>query len=282
MSEISALTSILTCPCSLFTSWDVIISAPLVCFVSPLLFLRSALVPVTGLFPCVFRDVSVTPTLARHVRERRGSPRVRDSATAHCEAAPDKGPLCPLQSRSGVSRRRHHRSAQGKRTIAKTCRREHRLQLCSTDRQACVRNQSRTTEQRQRKVRPAGESAGWDQDIPYSLVQGTRSETCATGRRSPLPAAGLVSSEETQRMQRLTQPIWYLQETGNAFGWKTKVCLLAAFGKGMCATMRCMSSGCIGLVTRSFFFLQDWELAQVALSCHMALDRPCQELNGRW
>ena len=25
-------------------------------------------------------------------------------------------------------------------------------------------------------------------------------------------------------------------------------------------------------------FLQDWELAEVALSCHMALDMPCQEM----
>ena len=29
-------------------------------------------------------------------------------------------------------------------------------------------------------------------------------------------------------------------------------------------------------------FLQDWELAKVALSCHMALDMLCQEMNGPW
>ena len=29
-------------------------------------------------------------------------------------------------------------------------------------------------------------------------------------------------------------------------------------------------------------FLQDWELAKVVLSCHMALDMQCQELNGPW
>ena len=29
-------------------------------------------------------------------------------------------------------------------------------------------------------------------------------------------------------------------------------------------------------------FLQDWELAKVAPSCHMALDMLCQELNGPW
>ena len=32
----------------------------------------------------------------------------------------------------------------------------------------------------------------------------------------------------------------------------------------------------------SFFLLQDWELAKVALSCHMALDMRCQEMNGPW
>ena len=29
-------------------------------------------------------------------------------------------------------------------------------------------------------------------------------------------------------------------------------------------------------------FLQDWELAKVALSCHMALDMLCQEMNQAW
>ena len=28
--------------------------------------------------------------------------------------------------------------------------------------------------------------------------------------------------------------------------------------------------------------LQDWELAKVALSCHMALDMLCQEMNEAW
>ena len=41
----------------------------------------------------------------------------------------------------------------------------------------------------------------------------------------------------------------------------------------MCSMMRCTSSGCMGLVTRSLsLFLKDWELARVALSCHMALE----------
>ena len=29
-------------------------------------------------------------------------------------------------------------------------------------------------------------------------------------------------------------------------------------------------------------FLQDWELAKVALSCHMALDMLCQEVREAW
>ena len=29
-------------------------------------------------------------------------------------------------------------------------------------------------------------------------------------------------------------------------------------------------------------FLQDWELAKVALSCHLALDRLCQEMHAAW
>ena len=29
-------------------------------------------------------------------------------------------------------------------------------------------------------------------------------------------------------------------------------------------------------------FLKDWELAKVALSCHMALDMVCQEMHEAW
>ena len=56
---------------------------------------------------------------------------------------------------------------------------------------------------------------------------------------------------------------------------KTKVCLLVALVKAMCAT-RCTSSGCMGLVTRSL--LEVWELAKVA-SCDTALDMQCQEMH---
>ena len=37
-----------------------------------------------------------------------------------------------------------------------------------------------------------------------------------------------------------------------------------------------MSLDCMDLVTISRF-LQDWEVAKVALSCHIALDMLCQE-----
>ena len=57
----------------------------------------------------------------------------------------------------------------------------------------------------------------------------------------------------------------------------TEACLQVTLEKTMCATMRCMSLGCMGLVARSLsLFLKDWELAKVALSCHMALDMLCQ------
>ena len=65
-------------------------------------------------------------------------------------------------------------------------------------------------------------------------------------------------------------------------GRKTKAFLQVIFEKAMCATMRCTSSGCMGLVDKISLFLQDWELAKVALSCHMALDMLCQEMNEAW
>ena len=52
-------------------------------------------------------------------------------------------------------------------------------------------------------------------------------------------------------------------------GRKTKVCIQVALEKAMCATMRCTSSGCVGLV-------------KVVLSCHMALDMLCQEMHEAW
>ena len=49
------------------------------------------------------------------------------------------------------------------------------------------------------------------------------------------------------------------------FGLMTKAILQVIPERTMCATKRCMSSGCMGLVTRSLF--------------HMALDMLCQELH---
>ena len=66
-------------------------------------------------------------------------------------------------------------------------------------------------------------------------------------------------------------------------GQKMKACLQVTLERTMCATMRCTSSGCMGLVTRSLsLFLKDWELAKVALSCRMALDMLCQEMHEAW
>ena len=62
-------------------------------------------------------------------------------------------------------------------------------------------------------------------------------------------------------------------------GRKTKVCLLVALEKAMCATRRFTSSGCVGFGDKISLFLKDWELAKVALSCRMALDMLCQEMH---
>ena len=40
--------------------------------------------------------------------------------------------------------------------------------------------------------------------------------------------------------------------------------------------------GLHGLGDKICLFLQDWELAKVALSCHMALDTLCQEMHEVW
>ena len=61
-------------------------------------------------------------------------------------------------------------------------------------------------------------------------------------------------------------------------GRKTKVCSLAAFVKAICLTMRCT----YGPGDKISLFLQDLELAKVALSCLVALDMLCQEMNGPW
>ena len=58
-------------------------------------------------------------------------------------------------------------------------------------------------------------------------------------------------------------------------GRKTEVCPPVALVKAMCATMRCTSSGCMGLVTRSLFScrIESWQR-------YMALAMLCQEMHG--
>ena len=41
------------------------------------------------------------------------------------------------------------------------------------------------------------------------------------------------------------------------------------------------NAGCMGLVTGSVF-VEDWELVRVALSCHIAMDMLCQEMDEAW
>ena len=53
-------------------------------------------------------------------------------------------------------------------------------------------------------------------------------------------------------------------------GQKTEACLRVTLEKAMCATKRCMSLGCMGLLTRSLW------------SCHIALDMLCQDMHEAW
>ena len=60
-------------------------------------------------------------------------------------------------------------------------------------------------------------------------------------------------------------------------GRRMKMRLLPPLVKALCAMMRCASSWLHGPGDKIFLFLQDWELAKVAPSCHMALDMLCEE-----
>ena len=55
-------------------------------------------------------------------------------------------------------------------------------------------------------------------------------------------------------------------------GQRTKAFHWVFLAKTMCATVRCAASGCFGPGDKVSLFLEDWELARVALSCHVALD----------
>ena len=64
-------------------------------------------------------------------------------------------------------------------------------------------------------------------------------------------------------------------------GRKTKVCLQVALEKAMCNDALHVT-GLHGSSGKISLFLQDWEQAKVALSCHMALDMLCQEMHEAW
>ena len=114
---------------------------------------------------------------------------------------------------------------------------------------------------------------------PVSLLMSLRSARL-------LPCTESWKKEEAERIDVMllvwgTNGKWAAQRAQcgrveTKLGRKTKECLVMVLEKATWATMRCMSSGRMGLVTGSP--LQDWELAKVALSCHMALDKLCQEM----
>ena len=62
-------------------------------------------------------------------------------------------------------------------------------------------------------------------------------------------------------------------------GPKVKVFLRPTLARTMWKALLCMSSGLIGPGEVVSLFLEDWELARVALSCHVALDMLCQEMH---
>ena len=64
-------------------------------------------------------------------------------------------------------------------------------------------------------------------------------------------------------------------------GRRTKVCLPVT-REGNVGDEALHVIGLYGPGGKIAFFLQDWELAKVALSCHMAVDMLCQEIHGAW
>ena len=65
-------------------------------------------------------------------------------------------------------------------------------------------------------------------------------------------------------------------------GSKTSVCLPMDLVKGIVCNDALRVIGLYGPSGKISLFLQDWELAKVALSCHMSLDMLYQEMNGPW
>ena len=65
-------------------------------------------------------------------------------------------------------------------------------------------------------------------------------------------------------------------------GPDVKAFLRPIFASTLWKALRRMSSGKIGQAKMVSLFVEDWELARVALSCHIALDMLCQEVHEAW
>ena len=84
---------------------------------------------------------------------------------------------------------------------------------------------------------------------------------------------------EGWKMGCQNSPMWEMKAK---LGRKTKVCLQVALVKRNVCNDALHVIGLHGSGDKISLFLQDWELAKVALSCHMALDMLCQEMNEAW
>ena len=114
----------------------------------------------------------------------------------------------------------------------------------------------RRSRRRCREVRPSALSSTLASALPFSPL--------ISSRRSALVALHLIAEEGRDGEDGGHAPglgdEWKMGcpkvECGRVkakFGRKTKVCILVALEKAMWATMRCTSSGCMGLVARSLF-----------------------------
>ena len=65
-------------------------------------------------------------------------------------------------------------------------------------------------------------------------------------------------------------------------GPKVKAFLRPTFASTLWKALLCMLSGYVGQAKRCPFSWRDWELARVALSCHVALDVLCLEMHEAW
>ena len=65
-------------------------------------------------------------------------------------------------------------------------------------------------------------------------------------------------------------------------GQKTKAYLQVTLEKSNVCNEALHVIGLYGSGDKISLFLKDWELARVALSCHVALVMPCQEMHDAW